>query len=193
MRRPFLSLAAAALAVVATVAPAAAFTELGSGGRYYVPQVTDESGFPGATCRYTNNAGTANDGLKTLTIRQFFTHAPYAKKANVGFRLTILRNGSPYTTTPMQKAKANQSSVAFFGPIGWTKPAGLGGEFQAVIKLTFYTPAGVKKGHYRGIIDVYDNKLVGTGDHYVSGDPGDPGDPQDANMAGGCTGRFILN
>lgn len=193
MRRPFLSLAAAALALVATVAPAAAFTELGSGGTYYVPQVTDESGFPGATCRYANNAGTSNDTLKTLTIRQFFSHAPYAKKANVGFRLTILRNGSPYTTTAMQKAKANQVSVAFFGPISWTKPAGLSGEFQAVIKLTYFNPAGVKKGHYRGIIDVYDNKLVGTSSHYVTGDPGDPGDPTDGNMPGGCVGKFVLN
>ncbi len=186
MRRPTLILAGLALALVAAVQPAAAFTELGSGGTYYVPQVTDEQAVPGAFCRYADKAGSGNDTLRWLKVRSFFTHAPYTNKAYVGYRVTILRNGSPYYTTPMIKKKANQSEVAFFGPTTWNRPAGLGGTFQAVIKLTFYTPNGVKKGHYRGIIDVYSQRLGKAPAAFAIGDPGDPGDYQDANAPGAC-------
>lgn len=186
MRRPFLILATAALAVVAAVQPAVAYTELGSGGKTHPPQVSDEMATPGATCLYNDRSGTANDTLKTLKVRRFFTHAPYVKDAYVGYRVTILRNGSPYYTTPMIKRKANLEDVAFFGPTTWTKPAGLKGRFQAVIKLTFYNPSGVKKGNSRGIIDVYDNRLGTSGLSFTNGDPGDPYVLDDAHTAGFC-------
>jgi hypothetical protein len=189
-RRPFLILASAALALVAAVQPAAAFTELGSAGSTYAPQFTDEMAAPGATCLYNDNSGTTNDTLKSLKVRKFFTHSPFAKKSYVGYRVTILRNGSPYKTTTMIKRKANLEEVAFFGPTIWQKPAGLSGKFQAVVKLTFYNPSGVKKGNSRHIVDVYNNKLGTSGISFTNGDPGDPFDYEDAHTPGFCYAKY---
>jgi hypothetical protein len=186
-RRPFLAIGTAVLALAVTVVPTAAYTELGSAGATYEPQITDEMSAPGVTCRYTDKTDPfADDPLKAVKVRKFFTHSPYAKKSYVGYRVTILRNGSPYYTTPMIKRKASQTEVAFFGPTTWTRPAGLKGKFQAVIKLTFYNPNGVKKGNSRGIIDVYGYKLGAAPIAFAEGDPGDPSDYNDANDPGHC-------
>jgi len=185
--RPALVLATLTLALIATVQPAAAFTEQGTSGSYYVPQVTDEPAMPGVGCIYNDNAGTSNDTLKRLKVRQFFTHAPYSRKAYVGFRVTILRNGAPYRTTPMVKKLANEEEVAFF-KASWLKPAGLSGSFQAIVKLTFYNPQGVKKGTYNGRMDVYKQNLGASG--WVDGDAGDPGDYTDTAMPGSCYAKY---
>ena len=185
--RPTLVLATLTLAMIATVQPAAAFTELGTGGTYYVPQVTDEPAMPGVGCIYNDNDGTRNDTLKRLKVREFFTHAPYAKMRYVGFRVTILRNGLPYETTPMVKKLASQVNVAFF-KASWLKPAGLSGSFQAVVKLTFFNSQGVAKGTYRGRMDVYKQNLGATG--WVDGDAGDPGVYTDTAMPGSCYAKY---
>jgi len=187
-RRPTLLLGTLALALVATVQPAAAFTEKGHSGTYYVPQVTDEPSKPGVGCIYNNNAGTSNDTLKRLKVREFFTHSPYHTKSYVGFRVTILRNGSPYTTTPMVKRRANDEEVAFF-KASWLKPAGLSGTFQAIIKLTFYNPQGVAKGTYKGRMDVYKQNLGASG--WVNGDAGEPSDYTDTAMPGSCYAKYL--
>ena len=187
--RPALALAALTLALVATVQPAAAFTEKSHTGTYYVPQVTDESAMPGVGCIYNNNSGTSNDTLKRIKVRQFFTHSPYHKKSYVGMQVIILRNGSPYTTLPMVKKLANDEEVAFFSA-SWTRPSGLTGTFRAVVKLTFYSPQGVNKGTYKGRMDVYKQNLGTTGIGYPDGDPGDPGDYTDTAAPGACYSEF---
>lgn len=186
--RPTLILATMALALVAAVQPAAAFTELSSSGTFFPPQFTDETAKPGVGCIYNNNAGNTNDTLKRIKVRQFFTHSPYHKKSYVGMRVTILRNGSPYTTLPMVKKLANDEEVAFF-KASWTRPAGLSGEFRAIVKLTYFNPQGVAKGTYNGRLDVYKQNLGSSGG-YVSGDPGDPGDYTDGAMPGGCFSEY---
>jgi hypothetical protein len=188
-RRPFLLLATAALALIATVQPAVAYTELGGGGKTYDPNIYEEMSpsAAGAVCKYTDKSDPfADDPLKSLTVRKFYTHGPFASKAYVGYRVTILRNGVPYYTTPMIKRKASLTEVASFGPTTWSKPAGRKGNFQAVIKLTFYNPNGVKKGSSRGIIDVYAYKLGTAPIGFTEGDPGDPYNFNDANDPGHC-------
>ena len=75
-------------------------------------------------------------------------------------RVTILRNGSPYTTLPMVKKLANDEEVAFF-TASWTRPAGLSGSFQAVVKLTYFNPQGVARAPTEGRMDVYKQNLGG--------------------------------
>ncbi len=190
-RRPTLILAATALALVAAVQPAAAFTERSSTGTYYVPQVTDETstGNWGVDCVYSNNSGLTNDTLKTVKLKRFFTHAPYASDADVGFRLQILRNGSPYYTSPLVRTSANRFEVAYF-KASWSRPSGLSGNFKAVILLTFYSPQGVNKGSYSGVIDVYNHRLTNTGLSFTNGDPGDPGNYTDPHAAGYCHAKY---
>ena len=180
-RRPAALLAVPLLAAVLAVQPAAAFSGLGHSGKYYVPQVMDDAGTPGATCIYKDRPGTANDELDRIVIHQFFTHAPYPTYAKVGFQLIITRNAPPvddhvfvpFRTITLPSGKANQQNVAFFDA-AWKAPAGVTGRFRAILKLSFSAPGGdVVKGTYRGRIEAYEHKL-GTLS-FVDGDAGDPG------------------
>jgi hypothetical protein len=181
-RRSAAMLGGTLLAVLFAIQPAAAFQEIYRSGTVYEPQVTDESAAPGVTCIYENNPGASNDELDKIRIRQFFTHAPYAEGAAVGFQLQITRNTKPfndnkffpYQTTPLIRKMASESEVAFFDAT-WRAPEGVNARFRAVIKLYFYTPGSSSNvgGELRGRLEAYQHKIGSLS--FVDGDLGAPG------------------
>jgi hypothetical protein len=190
MRRAALVLSGVALTLATSMTPADAFTRLGSQGTFHEPNVVDESSSPGALCVYRDGAGTVDDTLAQIRVPKFFTHAPYRRKTWVGYQMTVLRNGTPHFTTKLVKAKANLEEVAFFGPTTWKTNRDLTGEYQVVLKLTYYNQKGKVKGTYRGRIDVYNQKLGTAAASHSLGDPGDAWDYTDASTPGHCTAVY---
>ena len=164
------SLGALLLATVFAAQPAAAWSDVFHSGTYYdSPNIYDEPGMAGATCIFENNAGSSNDWLDRIKLREFNTHSPYKTMSHVGFRLAIGRNTAPlgdnsfkpYYLSPEIKRKANQQFVATFNKT-WTIPnnaTNRGSRFRAVIYLYFYRPNGTLAGQLRARLQVYNNKL----------------------------------
>lgn len=164
------SLGALILATVFAAQPAAAWTDVFHSGTYYdQPNIYDDPGMAGATCLFEDNAGSSQDWLGRIKLREFNSHSPFKTKSYVGFRLVIGRNTpplndnafKPYYLSPMVKRKANLEEVATFNRT-WNVPdnaTNRASRFRAVIQLYFYRPNGSLAGQLRARLQVYNNKL----------------------------------
>jgi hypothetical protein len=167
------------LALTVAAQPAVAFEELKSSGTTALYTVTDESSTAGAFCDYEQNAGSGNDELDRISIRQMFTHAPFAQDSDVGFQVTFTRNLPPfgdnrfvpYYTTPVVRKSANDAEVAFYTR-SWKVPEGTTAQWRAVLKLYWYPVGGGPIiGKAKGRYEAYEHRLSGE-PSYTLGDQG---------------------
>jgi hypothetical protein len=167
--RPTLILATMALALVATVQPAAAFTELSSSGTYS-PPVRRLTAKPGVghlnnPARATPSAHQGAPVLQPLAVSRVV-------RGDAGHVPATARRTPPCRWS----RSANDEEVAFFRPPD--APAG-SGEFRAVKRPL--PPQGVKRAP-KGRLDVQaEPGTAGSG----SAAPGDPRDYTDGAI-GGC-------
>jgi hypothetical protein len=145
-------------------------------------QVTDEFASPGVVCLYRNPPGAQNDRLKTIRVRPFFAHGPFAKKSYVGYRFIVKRQLPPYTgayktvfKSSVLKGRANQTEVAFFPARTWTAPSSTTARFRVQIILHWYAKGSTTKviGRVRGLMEAYRHKLGKSANTFVIGDQGD--------------------
>lgn len=174
---------AAALAIAISSLPAAAFNEAVNTGTTAFYTVFDDSSEPGVTCKYEDNAGTDNDELDRIRVRDLQAHGPFATRSWVGYAFLVKRQRPPFTASyrtvyrsPIIKKKANQSEVAFFPWRTWTAPEGTQAQYRVHILLYWYKKGSQTKviGKVRGLIEVYKHKL-GPGDVFNEGTPGTAG------------------
>lgn len=153
----------------------------GTTGEY---QITDELASPGVDCLYRNPPGAQNDRLKTIRVRPFFSHGPFAKKSYVGYRFIVKRQTPPYTgayrtvyKSSIIKGRANQTEVAFFPARSWTAPSSTSNRFRVQIILYWYAKGSQTQviGRARGLMEAYRHKLGKSANTFVIGDFGKAG------------------
>jgi hypothetical protein len=173
----------AMLAVAAAASPAGAFHEAFTNGTTGLYTVNDFNGSPGITCKFESNPGAQNDELNRIKVKQVHTHGPFAQKTWVGFRFIVKRNSPPFGDeqfrtvfrSPIQKAKANQTDVAFFKG-GWNAPEGANGQYRVHVFFYYYAQGSKTQviGRVRGLEEVYRHAMSGAA-AYVLGSEGDAG------------------
>ena len=163
--------------------PAGAFQvidESGTTGEYTV----NDTGFqPGATCLFENNPGSSHDELNGIRIHKLWSHGPFAQQSRVGFRYVIQRDAPPFGDgfktrfrSSIVKKKADDTEVAFFGPVTWKVPEGTQSHWRVRIFLTYYAKGSSTNviGRVSGQIETYQSKLKGTGMRFQEGGEGNP-------------------
>ncbi len=163
---------AALMLATAVAAPSVgAFNEAVNTGTTADYNIIDDTGMPGATCRYENNPGKKNDEINKISVRKMNSHGPFATKSWVGQRILIKKNGKPYGDGKFKtvyrsriiKGKANQFEVAFFPARNWKAPENSKARYRAQVILIYYKKGSKTKqiGKVRGLLEVYKHKIAG--------------------------------
>ena len=174
---------AALMLATAVAAPSVgAFDERVNTGRTGFYTIPDDGLSPGVACRYEDHPGQQRDELNKISVRQIWTHGPWARWTWIGHRVVIQARrtaASPWVSvwkSPLVKKRANTTNVAFFGPYRYFTPENHRRQYRVVHKLIYYQKRSQTQaaGKVKGLVEVYKHVQKGQ-PAYTRGQEGGPG------------------